>query len=609
MNKIVFYEKNNMFSVTIPRNGFTINETNQEYSDQLFANWSYPFDVFLSNELIRIYGDPSKVNIISKKRKDWGFISVEGSIYPACLKFVSCQNKKLKLQIEYGYESLEVFEKKLNELDLEVIPLGFDSLTPPALSVFKKFPEVNINYPCVEVKRMNDETKKYETKGYHNRYEGGEGFIANYDAENDIWYGMKPFVYLFHILQKGFEMENLILAGDILNDRELKYALLNHSNIPFEKRDFVSQKKVSVNLKPDPDKFYSGKKYQVTKEITLTDTMFGNYVFSVLEDGYNIKDFYAEVTWIDNVGNNHIVSMNLSETQTPGRIDIQKTIPNFQYNYTVVLKLRVTKEYEGLGNDVQSDFTVFMIPQGTNPGYSFQWKTLDIRAVDFVPDITFGALVNAIKKSRKYKVVISGNKFYFMKTAVNFNKAKNLEFSETDDKEVLPNGREAYIMKLTAPEEYKFTKYKINTKEILTEFEDSDNDDTETIEIEGYPLPIANIGEVTDNIRTAVELVEENSTACFLRYEGLQGGKNLCLSMESFLIPYIFGNYYHHWVQNRLAAVPIRWKFYTDNFLIRDLTSLDLVYCYQSYAGILESTKKFIGDSAYELELKIENRY
>lgn len=605
MNSIIFYEKNENFKLEISRNGFTINETNQDFSEDLVAGWSYPFEEYLTDEIIRIYGNPSNMNLENPRRKDYGTVWQEGIAYPGCLKFIGCINKKIKLQLEFGYSSLEVFEKKINELDLDVIPLGFDYYWH-GTAVLKKFPEVNINFPAVEVKRFNDEEKIYTRRGVYNNYKNG-GFLSSYDPVDNVNYAIKPFVYLFHILQRGFKSENLILAGDILKDPELRYSLLNHSNIPFEKREYLSEKKAMVTLIPDPAKFYAGQRYQVTQEVTISDTILGGYYFSVLEDGDKIVAFNAELKCTDYLGVVTTYNLNLSETQTMGQVDVQKLLPEFTTWTSIVLKISVTIEYEGRGNDVKKNFSVFLLPTGDSPGYSFQWKTLDIRAKDYVPDITFGNLINAIRKARKYKMIISGNYVYFMKNYDNFNTAKDLSFSESDQKEVFVNEREAYIVKLGSPEEYEHQKYLVTTTEIKTEFDDSEND-FETMEIGAYPLPVTVANAASDDVITAVELVEENSMVSLIRYEGLQGGFNRCLTMNTFLVPSIYGSYYNDWVQNRLTSIPAQWKFYSDNFVLRDLVATDKIYCYGTFHVIKDLQKKFIGENTYEIDIKTENK-
>lgn len=606
MNKIVFYEKNNLFMLPIPRNGFTINETNQDFSETLFTNWSYPFESFLTQELIRIYGDPSNINTVFEKRKDWGFISVEGTIYPACLKFMGCNDTKIKLQIEFGYESLEVFEKKLTELPLHIEYNGFITQYPKD-SLSLKFPEVNIAFPQVEIKRWKDDLNNFERKGIYNNYDPIVGnFTSNYDTENDQWYSLKPFVYLMHILYVGFKSENLELAGDILSDPELRYALLNHTNIPYEKVEYDKEKKVTVTMNPDPAKFTSGKKYQVTSEVETSTSISGEYYFSVLESAEKIVYFKAEISYIDFSNNSQYFSLELSENQTIGEIDVQKLLPNLTGFISVTIKVKSTIEYEGLFNDVKRDLSVFLIKKGDNPGYAYLMKDIDIKAKDYVPDMTFSYLINAIKKTRKYRISILGNKIYFMNSGLLNTSNKNLSGFDTSKKEIIPNEREGYVIQLASPEEYKHTKYLINTKEILTEFEENDN--YEKLEIECYPLPVSSAAASSDDVITAVELVEENTIVSLLRYEGLQDGFNRCLNMNTFLIPHIYGKYYNYWIQGRLTAVPYKWKFYSDNFLLRDLTSYDIVYAYQNYNIIIDMQKKFIGETAYEIELKTENR-
>lgn len=604
-SSIVFYEKDEKFKIEIPRNGFTINESNQDFSEDLVAGWSYPFEQYLTDELIRIYGDPSNINLENRKRKDYGTVWQEGVAYPGCLKFVGCANKKIKLQLEFGYSSLAVFEKKLNELDLDVIHNGYDNFYQ-GTAITKKFPEVNINFPAVEVQRYNDDEKKYTRRGVYNLYKSG-GFNSVYDPVDQIVYSYKAFVYLFHILQVGFASEKLTLAGDILQDRELLYSMLNHTNIPFEKREYIAEKKAMVTLTPDPEKFYSGETYQVTQEATISDNIIGEYYFSVLEDGDKVVAFHAELKCTNYQGVVTIYTLDLSETVTNGQVDVQKLLPAFTTYTDIVMKISVTMKYEGRGTDVKSDFSVYLIPTGTSPGYSYQWKTLDIRAVDNVPDITFGNLINSIRKARKYKMIISGNYVYFMKNYKNYKTAKDLSFSETDSKEILPNDREAYIVKLGSPEEYEHTKYLISTNEIKTDFEDSENE-YETLEIGAYPLPVTSGNGAVDDVITAVELVEEDSMVSLIRYEGLQSGYNRCLNMNSFLVPYIYSNFYNDWVQNRLTAVPVKWNFKSDNFLLRDLIASDKIYCYGSFHSIKDMQKKFIGESTYEIELTTENK-
>lgn len=603
-SNIYFVEQNGNYKFEIPRDGLTIVDNNSEFTDGFFVGWSYPMERYLTDKMKRDFGDLSNPHILQKKDKDWGYLSLEGELYPGSLNFESCQNKLLKNQIEFGYENLKCFEKKLSELPLQVIVNGLGS-SYALDSIESSFPYYNMGFPKV-IKRKDGVPDAI----FNNLKPDLSGFYDGPSTDGSEWIGMKPYVYIMHILEVGFATENLILEGDIYNDDDLMHSMLNHTNSLMEKVEVVGGSHASVVILPDPNKFYGGVGYFVEKVVDYSFTgLQGNFYFSVLESAQDIVEFSAIGTYIEG-GVTKVIQLLLNETTIPGEISVQKAV-FFSSSTDVHVQVKVKVLYKGKGNDLKKELEVYMNPAiGSGSSAGWKAKTKNFIASDCVPDITFGDLVKAVMAKGHYRIDIFGNRLVMSKITNVVDEAIDLSFSEIEDVEVVQLFRDGYFMQLEAPDDYNFEKYGITTEGIITTMESQGT--FESLTLPYYVLPLTKT--VDDNyggylFGTACEYTEENSKVCFIKYGGLTAGnQNVALNPEGFLVPAVYINYIN-WIQNRLRASLFKWSFKTNNPVIRMLASRHKIKAYSMFHKIVKLTKKYIQDDSYEVHIESENRY
>lgn len=615
-SKIFFSEKSGDFTINIPRTGFTINDANSEFSDGFFVYWTYPFEVYLSDELKRIFQDISNPNLIEKGKKHEGYLNVEGIVHPAILKLLGSNGQLGKFQFEFGIETLPSFDKKLSDFDLGSITT--QAYTETAVydyidaNLGKYYPEVNVFFPRIHTQKFDDKNigNGFLFSGIYNDVSNGL-IKRNYPTDlgfvnNGI---VKPIVSTLHVINSALAEDGYTLAGEILEDEDFLYSGLDHNEECFDVFN-QKQEEVKITVEPRGYNYMTPPDNYYIEESTSTATLkvLGAYYLSIFTVRENIKNITATALYKDSAGITHISQIQFLHTGQASTFDInlQTLLPTFDKLTDVKITITMSCYFDSnVTTNITKIVKCFLNPKRAGEITSIDYYQMknQIHLNQFVPDITFGDLLKALKLWKKYKIYPDGKTLNFKKIEIAPTKVIDFQFSEQKDLEIVSNFRDAYLLKLDAPDEYGYSTYTIDNDQLYT-FEKSFPSRTDVV-IPGYPLPIVEV----DSVTTAMEKTTDLSGVVLVKYKGLQSGKNDCLPLTNLLVENIYPNFYELYIKNRLAADNFKWSFYSDHYKIRELTSSDVIFAYNSNHKIINIIKKFVEPSDYLIEIETENRF
>lgn len=612
MNKIFFSEKDGNYILPITRNGFTTNDSNSEFTDSLLKNWSYPFDVYMTEEMIRDIGDFNDPNIILNKKFDEGILNIEGNIFPAKLKFITCQQCILKCQLEYGYESLSVFDKKLSELQFETLnPSNIYDYIDAGIS--KKYPEAKICFPAIYTEKFKDVDRNagFTFQDIYNELDGSGKIKRNKISSDGLFTSniIKPCVYLMHILNHGFGLVGFEVAGDILTNEFLMNSALDHENEFYKK--FMQQKE-NISVSQQNNYYYTTQPTYTSFTNTRTFIAKGLYNLSLITVKETISIVEIQAVWVEN-GNVQRVTLIYNSGDGPDyTIELNQVLPPFltetEVNVTISGTLFDVPNIPGGGTPgplTTKSIQGYLNPYtGTTGAKEYYETKRSINLNEIVPDMTFRELISSIKTLQNYKLSTKDRKVYFMSVENDITEIVNISDNDVLNFEIGTNERLSYILSHGAPDEYNYQDVEYDRTGLINSGMNIENDKADKITFNAFPLPIENKGYGL----TASEKTEPGSGVVLVRYDGLQGGKNLTLPLEDLRIPAIYSNHYKRWIRNRIEARKMKWSYSTADPGAGNITSDRKIGAYKNAHKIISITKKFISDDAYYVEIESENR-
>ena len=205
---------------------FSTQENNSRVSDQKFSKFMLPFEFYATQDFLDKYGDYVSYEAVNLQNEIKCFLVHENKIHDAKLFIQEIQGFQVIAQIDYGFEELPNFDKKLSELPLEKFQV-------PDIHIFakeiceKKYPETNFNFPRIFTKKYptTDEVWKNFDGYYNDLKPDGSEMRRNYIEDvGGIWNVniIHPCVHPIYILKTGFSDANLVLEGDVLTDERLQ---------------------------------------------------------------------------------------------------------------------------------------------------------------------------------------------------------------------------------------------------------------------------------------------------------------------------------------------------------------------------------------------------
>ena len=140
---------------------FSIQENNAKVSDTQFTKIIFPFSLPVTPEIVNAIGD-----ILSHSSKNLDTVidcklELEGKVHDAQFEILGNEGSYAETQIDYGFDELPNWKKKLSELPLQQFTVP-DIHTFATSIINKKYPEVNFNFPRIYNKKYDPTTEVWD---------------------------------------------------------------------------------------------------------------------------------------------------------------------------------------------------------------------------------------------------------------------------------------------------------------------------------------------------------------------------------------------------------------------------------------------------------------
>ena len=578
-------------------------ESNSKVSDQMFTKFTLPFEVYITEEISKKLGDYASFTTKNLKNKVDVFLEIEGKTHEAVLFILSQQGLKLFAQIDYGFEEIPNFSKKLSEIP-------YEKFSVPDIHVFaktiaeKKWPQTNFNFPRVF-------TKKYAPTGIWSSFDGyindlktdGTEMRRNYiDGTGNIFNIniIQPLPHLLYLLCKGFADAGYQLEGGIMQDPLLDrwvfsgtqyFTTLQQRKSGLQISSFQNTSTIGPYLRFDYNiPIEKSGKYKITGVLQAKkkgSTNFNNLstpIVSIFLNGTQIfsKQQNADIYEVINID----VNCGANSTLT----------------FFAVAAENNTAFYNIFDVQVISDALDATNEPGEESGVVTNLNEIDLRRA--VPDITFGDLVNTIRNWFNYDIDILGKTVIMNKIVdANLQDAKDATFLEIPEPKRNFLNKKSFLLKFPDLDEgnkkdnmfFDVSGPLLNGKE---------NANTTIISINGYALPIKlpkpggyNTANVLKDATDLLQLVD---------YKGLQSGQNNAIYTPVLDFPQLFTSNWEKWLKQRINGQELSW---TKNCSISEISKInikDYIFCYQNLHIIKTMEKEVIAENTYSINITTE---
>lgn len=583
----------------------SVQESNAKVSDTLFTKFTFPFDVYADQEFLDNYGDYTSFESSELLNRIPGQMVFENKLYEAVLFIKNVLGRRITAQIDFGFEDVPNFDKKLSELPLEQFDVT-DIHTFAKTVAAKKYPETNFNFPRIFTKKYptTDEVWK-NFDGYINDLKkDGTEMRRNYiDGVGDIYNVniIHPCPYILYLLKAGFAEAGYMLAGDILTDANLLQKTVYSGTEYFSR---LTQNRQGLRVMSSD--YVAQQGWLVRFEKTLTIEKKGKYRII----GY----FRSQKSiWGTGLG---VINLNGSRIYTFNKPDKVDKVDHFnleininQDNSTLFFGLLDPKNLSMTEPVMSVDVINLNLANeaqytGTDLGVITNRNEVNLKLA--VPDITFGDLVRIVKNWFNYDVEIREKTVYMNLIAKEGNaNVKDFTFMEVPQNMV--------------------SRELLNKKSFLLKFPDMDGGikkdsmyydidgpklngtaktDTTTININGYLMPLTL--PKPGGYNTATVLKESSDILALVEYAGLLNGQNNATYSPGCDFPELFDSNWLTWLQQRIKGHEFSWRKTASVERLCQYSVKDLIFCYNNIHIIKTINKYRVSDDYYDVEITTE---
>ncbi|WP_395058230.1 hypothetical protein [Flavobacterium sp.] len=591
-------------------------EENNWFSDVFFTKYSFPFEIDLTDDLDVAFGFISLYNSSSRETY-YELKYVHGDKIEDAVFEIEQHQTKLSCTLRFGFEQLPSFDKKLSELSLQklALPSGTDIYEHAETIIPQTWPAVNYNFPQVHIDKIDSSEELWAFfDGKINSRKDGAFLINDMDVPNSIFRNrniMQPLPYLFHVLERGMADANLVLAGEILDDEDLKKVTL-YADVEYYKKyldeSLIIYKESFENIPPVID-YYNGIPMEVRyykASATIINAGVYKLTGKIALHRFTNSDRKSRITikYRDTVLK-HIVRDAYRELQ----------YQSFNFNFQTINDLNpheITVEvFTGpyrLGLDAP------IIDLEINPVTLFDANVtvistiININKIDLtktVADITFGDIIRNIKNWYNYDLTVEGNLAIMNKVESQINYEDAISFQRFEVKNP--------IRKLKQGNSYllKFQDVESNIHTFSPVFQDRNSivnsgykvtEKTNTIEINALPLPLL----TRNGSQTAHAFESGAEKLYFVIYDGLVNGNNVSKINTNYLLPIVHENNWRKWMNLRINSQAFSWSFKSFNEDIFLLKTKVKLFCYDNYHVVKTINKTEIKPDLFEITIETE---
>lgn len=600
-----YFQTDSGFILSLDDVKISVQENNSKVSDSLFTKFTLPFQKKINEEFINMFGDYLSFETTNLVNKISGQFYFENKSNDATLFIQNIQGHTCDMQIDYGFEDVPNFNKKLAELPLEDFQVA-DIHTYAKDIAAKKWPATNFNFPRIYTNKYptTDEVWK-NFDGYLNDLKtDGTEMRRNYiDNEGKIFNVniIHPCPHILYLLKKGYEDAGYQLKGDILTDPVLQKKWV-YSGTEYFLR--LVQKRVGLSvLMSDYDTIAISTgiwlktiniekkgKYKVigyirtSKKIKGTNVAaisFGDSVIYRLNKSgfYETKEFFN-------------IEINVTQENTPL---VFKLYDNVDETYAEpIIKVDVIPE----DLTIEPEYTGEDLGVITNPN--------EIKLSRAVPDMTFGQFVKIIKNWWNYDIDIEGK-------TVTMNKIADEKVEDVQDLSFLEIPKYLVKRKLLNKKSYllKFVELDDGNKKDNMYYDidgpklnGTAKQDTNIIEINGYLMPLRL--PKPQGYNTATVLKDSNTILALVEYDGLNGAQNNATYSAGCDFPELFDSNWLPWLRQRINGQEFNWR---KNCSAEDVSSINIKkmsHCFNNNHVIKTINKDKISNTEYNVEITTE---
>ena len=582
------------FQLDLSAYGVSLNEESDLFNDDINRSYSLPFPIKYDAELLSKLGLPTLENISDLQTKIKCQLLLPDRFYPATLFLGSIKGQHIECNLSYGNDNLKEYDIELKNLPWPNV-LAVDLAAHANLKKNQKWPEAAYQFPLLYKPELREESNYEKFEGFVNNHNGAsylQNEIDNSGTE-PVYINrnvMAPFPYLLEILKFGFSLAGKKVFGEVFQDPVKKKALYVPENF-IEKFRGSEFEEFSFDKPTTTEISYA---YFGVYSKTMVPTQVGTYElsFDINLDPVLARVFEFNIWRVDALSNKEMNIYRSISRDNRVRIEDKLTINvavGDQFDpVRVELKIPYSQESISAYNKFEWNFSGGRLNQFPS---SFSLAS-------FMPDMTFGEFVNALKNWWNLDVDIQDRYVeinYAQESILERRREKHthLEIPEPDKRH---NSNRFYKLSYANGEKIYYTR----NGQIFTESEKGD----EVIEIKMEVQPL--VVEQNENIITAVS-PEESTDIDFVLYDGPdQNGRPTCSSTlrRAMQLQSIFDGHWIQWIIFRIFSKTFKESFECSVYERINIDELSVKY--NELHVIKKLNRKYLSENIMKVDLESE---
>lgn len=592
---------NDDFTLDLTKQKMNLQENNSRFNDKSFTKFTFPFDAYIEDQFVHYVGDYMSYENTGLQNVILGIFLHENKLSEAKLTILSIQGAKLTGQIDYGYEDIPNYDKKLS--DLPLAQFDVDDIHTYAKNICaKNYPEVNFNFPRMFTKKYSPDDELWDAfDGYYNDLKpDGSEMRRNYlDADLNIFNLniIHPCPHILYLLKTGFADKGLTLKGDILNDQDLAQRWVFSGTDYFVR---YSQAKSGLRIESnDYDTNWGFGSVMYLKALEIKKK--GSYKIMGFFKCKNIK---GTNTGIIQLNTNKIWSFNsytYDETTHSFSIDINVPEDNSILFFQLHSVYNISNSSPVISVDLINKTLTEPEEGGEESGVVTNLNRIDLTRA--VPDMLFGELVNKIKNWLNYELDVVGKDIYMNKLNKDPSNIKSFEqYEVSEPKRTLLNQRSFLIKFEDLDDEVKQNSMYYDAQG--NKLNGEPQTDTTTIEIDGYAMPVELAKP--NGYTTAIVKKDSTTTLALVYYDGLTGVQNNAKNPPGLAFPELWDKNWYKFLRQRVFG-----SKYEDSFLayiedISNYTIKDYLFWNNNVHQVTNWGKEMLTEHVYKLTITTE---
>ena len=596
----------------------SVQESNSRLSDKTLTKFTFPFEFYMDEDFISQFGDYRSHESHHLVKSMKGYLLFEGRVHEAVLDIESIEGDYMTVQIDFGFDHLPNYDKKLSELPLEKFKV--QDIYRYAIEICgKKYPETNFNFPRIHTTKYDPKTVMWDAfEGYYNHTILKNGVLEMarnvFPTEQNNWTIdnvniIHPCPHVLYLLKVGFADAGYSLAGDILSDENLAQRWV-FSGTQYFRNKWIEVKEYKLKLE-DYDRteeypVYASDAGGVDYVAYYNQVAYYRRVYVLEHDDNYRLDFYFPMAGKLKVKyqgkelfNGYFFngkSVYLRDVVAGSEVEVEIEYEDRDYislkGELMSLRIRSSKGIEGKSDGVNVEET--KIVENEN--------MVDLTRA--VPNMTFSEFVGIIQNWFNYDLQIV-DKTVYMNLIGREEPPVPKDFRKFEikrPKRTLLTER-SYLLKFPQMDKgYELDSMYYDRHGAVLNGEAGK--ETSVIEINGYAMPVAKAKEY--HTATAQVKKDSDSILALVYYDGLRDGINNAGNPPGCHFPELFGNNWEKWLSQRMNSEVYQWKFMAYMEDMREFSVSDYLYCYHKRHLIKTLNKDKISENTYEVEITTE---